>query len=319
MDVLINAFSGIFNIVLLIAVGIVLAKRGWFSESNTQLIVKLVTIVALPCMIIYSLVYLDSQELMHLATSGIVPFISITACALLGFLYIKFIHVRSGRKAIVASSFYVSNSVFIGVPVNIALFGTDSLPYVMIYYALNTSYFWLLAATTIAAEVEGDIGIKSFFNKQTFNKIMSPPLIGFLLGVVLAITGIKPPKSILQTMKYLGDMTTPLSMIFIGVSISSAKLSWRYLDRDMLISTLARFVLAPISLLTVASFIPVVNNIMLKVFFIQASMPAMAQVAIIAKSYGSDSEFAAMLTTVTTLVAMLMIPIYMWMFSIGLI
>lgn len=319
MDVLINAFSGIFNIVLLIAVGIVLAKKGWFSESNTQLIVKLVTIVSLPCMIIYSLVSLDSKELIHLATAGMAPLISVTICALLGFLYIKFVRVRTGRKAILASSFYVSNAVFIGIPVNIALFGTDSLPYVMIYYALNTSYFWLVAATTIAAEVEGNSSFAGLFSKKTFDKIMSPPLLGFLLGLLLAITGVKPPKAVLQTMKYLGDMTTPLSMIFIGVSISSAKFTWRFLDRDMLAAVLARFALAPLSLLAVAYFVPVANEMMLKVFFVQAAMPAMAQVAIMAKAYGADYEFAAMLTTVTTVVAMIMIPIYMWLLSLGMI
>lgn len=319
MDVLINAFTGIFNIVLLIAVGVVLAKRGWFSESNTQLVVNLVTIVALPCMIIYSLVSLDSQELLSLATYGVVPFFSVTFCALVGFLCVKFIGVGSGRKSIVASAFYVSNSVFIGIPVNIALFGTDSLPYVLIYYALNTSYFWLVAATSIGAEASGGAKLKNVFSRESLRKIVSPPLIGFLAGIALAILSIKPPTAILQTMKYLGDMTTPLSMIFIGISISRAKFTFKFLDRDMLIAVLARFVLAPLSLLFVAHFIPVPNSLMMKVFFVQASMPAMAQVAIIARAYGADSEFAAMLTTVTTLLAMLMIPLYMWLFSIGLI
>lgn len=319
MDVLISAFTGIFNIVLLIIVGVVLAKRGWFNESNTQLIVNLVTVVALPCMMIYSLVSLDSKELRSLATYGVVPFASVTFCALIGFLCTKFIGARSGRKAIVASSFYVSNSVFIGIPVNIALFGTDSLPYVLIYYALNTSYFWLVAATSIGAEAAGGTSLKNVFSKATLRKIVSPPLIGFLAGIVLAVLDIKPPTAILQTMKYLGDMTTPLSMIFIGVSISRDKFTLKFLDRDMLMAVLARFVLAPASLLVVAHFVPVANSLMMKVFFVQASMPAMAQVAIVAKSYGADSEFAAMLTTVTTLLAMLMIPLYMWLFSVGLI
>lgn len=319
MDVLLNAFTGIFNIVLLIVVGLVLAKRGWFSESNTQLIVDLVTVVALPCMMIYSLASLDSKELLSLATYGVVPFASVTFCALVGFLCVKFIGAGSGRKAIVASSFYVSNSVFIGIPVNIALFGTDSLPYVLIYYALNTSYFWLVAATSIGAEASGSTNLKTVLNRDTLRKIVSPPLIGFLVGVLLAVLNIKPPTTILQTMKYLGDMTTPLSMIFIGISISRTKFTLKFMDKDMLIAVLARFVLAPMSLLVVAYFIPVANSLMMKVFFVQASMPAMAQVAIVARSYGADSEFAAMLTTVTTLLAMIMIPLYMWLFSVGFI
>lgn len=319
MEVLLSAFTGIFNIVLLIIVGVVLARRGWFSDENTKLIVNLVTIVSLPCLMIYSLVSLDAQELFGLTTAGILPLISVTFCALLGWACVKFVGATAGRKAIVASSFYVSNSVFIGIPVNIALFGKDSLPYVMIYYALNTCYFWLVAATTIGAEASGGVSLRSVFSKETVRKIISPPLIGFLVGILLVVLNVKPPQAILQTMKYLGDMTTPLSMIFIGASISRAKFTVKLLDRDMLIAVLARFVLAPASLLVASNFIPAANSLTMKVFFVQASMPAMAQVAIVAKSYGADSDFAAMLTTVTTLLAMLMIPLYMWLFSIGLI
>lgn len=84
MEVLLSAFTGIFNIVLLIIVGVVLARRGWFSDENTKLIVNLVTIVSLPCLMIYSLVSLDAQELFGLTTAGILPLISVTFCALLG-------------------------------------------------------------------------------------------------------------------------------------------------------------------------------------------------------------------------------------------
>ena len=49
-----------------------------------------------------------------------------------------------------------------------------------------------------------------------------------------------------------------------------------------------------------------------KVFVIMAAMPAMTNTAIVAKSYGGDYKYAAMLTAVSTVLAVVVIPFYMW-------
>jgi len=50
---------------------------------------------------------------------------------------------------------------------------------------------------------------------------------------------------------------------------------------------------------------------MKKVFVIQAALPAMTQTTILAKVYEADAEYAAVLVTITTLFAIIAIPIYM--------
>jgi predicted permease len=50
---------------------------------------------------------------------------------------------------------------------------------------------------------------------------------------------------------------------------------------------------------------------MTKVFIIQAAMPVITQSAIIAKAYGADYEYATVMVTVTTIISIVFIPIYM--------
>lgn len=50
-----------------------------------------------------------------------------------------------------------------------------------------------------------------------------------------------------------------------------------------------------------------------KVFVIMAAMPAMTNTAIVAKGYGGDYKYAAMLTAVSTVLAVFAIPFYMWL------
>ena len=54
------------------------------------------------------------------------------------------------KKSVVVSlspCFFNSNTIFVGLPINQALFGDASIPYVLIYYMCNTTFFWTLELT----------------------------------------------------------------------------------------------------------------------------------------------------------------------------
>ena len=46
-------------------------------------------------------------------------------------------------------------------------------------------------------------------------------------------------------------------------------------------------------------------------FTMQATMPAMTQMAIVAKNYGADSAYAATLSFLTVLLGIVVVPLYM--------
>jgi predicted permease len=99
-------------------------------------------------------------------------------------------------------------------------------------------------------------------------------------------------------------------MLFIGVIIYSSNLRGIKFSKDMCALLIGRFIISPLAVLFVASFLPI-PDLMKKVFVIQSAMPAMTQTAILAKIYDADAEYAAVMTSVTTLAAMLAIPVYM--------
>ena len=112
--------------------------------------------------------------------------------------------------------------------------------------------------------------------------------------------------------KYLGSMTTPLSMLFIGIVMFGVKFSEIRLTKDLLVLLLGRFVISPLIVLVVASFFPI-PELMKKVFVIQSALPAMTQTTLMARLYGADTEYAAVLVSTTTIAALFAIPIYMIM------
>lgn len=307
--VIISAVESILSIALMIMIGYVLTARGWFDKNASKLITKLVCKLSLPALMLSSILSnFDRSKLWHLGIGLVAPFASIALCYLVGKGVAKIIKVEENRRGTFESMFFVSNTIFIGLPVNIALFGEKSIPYVFLYYIANTSFFWTIGAYGISKD--GDSRSESIFSIKTLRRIASPPFMGFLIGIILVIFGISLPGFVIDTCKYLGNITTPLAMIFIGITIHSVKIRNIKMDKDVFAVLIGRFIISPLIVFAIAYFMPL-PLLMKKVFIIQAAMPVMTNTAIIAKAYNADEKYAAVMIVTSTMASLLFIPLYM--------
>ncbi len=305
----VNALGSVLSIVIMITVGYLLTSKGWFDEKTSKVFSRLVCNVSLPCLMISDLMgNFDKDKLNSLGKGLIIPFSSIALCYLIAIIVSKIIKVDKDRIGTFRSMFFVSNSIFIGLPVNLALFGSKSIPYVLLYYIANTSFFWTIGAYGISAD--GQSKKSSIFSKETFKRIVSPPLMGFVVALIFITLNIKLPQFIMDTCKYFGNLTTPLSMLFIGITIYSVDTSEIKINIDMAAILFGRFLISPILIFVMAYYFPV-PELMKKVFVVQAAMPVMTNTAIVARSYGADHKYATIMTVVTTISSLVFIPIYM--------
>lgn len=309
--IIFSAAGSVFSIVIMICMGYILTWKRWFDESVSKLFSKLVCNVALPCLMISDLVgNFDREKLRSLSSGLIVPFASMAICYIAAILVSKIIKVRKNRRGTFNSMFFVSNSIFIGLPINMALFGESSVPYVLLYYIANTTFFWTIGAYGISKDGEGSE--RSMFSKETFSRLFTPPLMGFIVGLILILLNIQLPKFILDTCRYFGNLTTPLSMLFIGIIIYNADLKKIKFSLEMAAILAGRFIVSPL-LIYLASRCLNIPALMENVFVIQAAMPVMTNTSIVAKQYNADYEYAAVMTVVTTICSLVFIPIYMYL------
>lgn len=154
-----TGFDGIFTIVFVVGIGYVLSKKGWFDDKSSALIAKLVTTVSLPLYMISSLTKnFTAEKLVELAPDMLLPVCSMLLALIVGKIAAKLLHVRQGRRGVFVSNFFIANTMFIGLPVNLALFGDESIPSVMLYYMVNLTFFWTLGVQNIVADIEGKAG-----------------------------------------------------------------------------------------------------------------------------------------------------------------
>jgi malate permease and related proteins len=306
-----GAIESVFSVLLMIALGFAFAKMGWFEGKASALISRLVVSVALPAYMISNLMGgYDRARLVSMLPGLPVPFAVMATCYALGAGIAALLGLARGRRGTFASMFALSNTIFIGLPVNLMLFGEESLPYVLLYYIANTTLFWTAGVYGIARDgaILAGRPLPSLVSASGLKRILSPPLVAFLAAVAMIAVGVKLPRAIMDACKTLGGMTTPLSMLFIGIVIS--RVEWRKLriERDLVLVLAGRFLLSP-ALLVLAAYWTGLPLLMKQVFLAQASMPAMTQTPILAEAYGADSEYAGVATSLSTVLSLATIPL----------
>ena len=304
----VSSFSGVLIILVMVMVGYVLAKKGWFDEKTPSLIAKLVTQVALPCYMIYTIVgRFTAKEMLEMLPQLRFPAISMVILLAIAMAVAQLFMVDKKHQGLFVSMFFNSNTIFVGLPINQALFGDKSIPYVLVYYMCNTTFFWTIGTYLIQKDGRKEVTLDF---RGTLKKIFSPPLMGFIIGVILVLLNIKLPAFLLSDFQYLGNLTIPLSMIFIGISVANAGLSRLRFTQDNVLVLVGRFVVAPLLMMLIVKNAQM-PQLMKEVFIIQSAMPVMTNAPVVAKLYGADSDYAAIMVTESTILTMLVIPILM--------
>lgn len=301
-----SAVSIVLSIFLMIGLGMLLIRLGWLRDEHAELISRLVVSVGLPAMIISNLfTEFTRDKLLSSAVGILIPVVSILVTGLVATAAARAFGIPKARRGGFVCMVTFSNSVFIGVPVSLALFGPEAMPYALLYYIANTSIFWSLGYAMMRA----DAGLKG---KLDLKKLLPLPLTTFFACILLVLAGVKPPAFILDAAKYIGNLVTPLSMIFTGIvlmrMLQSGKVRWQ---KGYFLILVGRFVVAPGLLLLTARFFPSAPSLMRNALLIQAAMPVMSQTPIVAKACGGDEEYAAGGVALTALFSLLAIPAYM--------
>lgn len=314
IDVLLKSAEAVLTLFLIGFLGYALARKNWFGPESRMMIPRLVTIVALPPFLFTNILNVfDREQLVSLIYGSVVPALSIFFVFMVSLLFTRLLKVRKGRRGLFVVGCTSSNTMFIGVPVNITLFGPEALPYVLLYFFANTIFFWSVGNYSIS--LDGDREPEPLISLATAKRIVSPPLMGFGLGLLLVMMNVRPPAFFMSAAGYVGSLTTPLAIIFIGVTLAGISFRSLNLDRDVIAVLCGRFLLSPLAVITLTCLIDL-PPMMAKVFTIQSSLPIVTSAALMAAYYQADASFASVIVSLSTVLSIATIPFYMVVISL---
>ena len=316
--IFLKSLGSIFPIIVMISIGYILKKRHWFHHTFSENVSKLITNVALPCSIFYSVLkYLNMEALKEVSNRLIFTFASVIIGYVAAFLVIKLVKMREGRRGVFYNAVVNANTIFIGLPLNMALFGEAASKYYLMYYITNTVSIWTLGYMLLTSDpMENSGDAKGGFDLK---KLLSPPLIAFVIAFAVLLSGIRVITPIVETTKYLGSVVTPLALLYIGIVLADAGLHSIRFDLDTNLALLGRFVFSSvvmIVLLKIAGRFVKLDPLEIKTFVIQAAAPVFAALPILTNETKGDIGYSTNVVTTSTILFILVVPLLMSILNI---
>ena len=278
---------------LLIAVGVVLRRKGFLSEQGTKDLGAILLRIIIPCVIIKSYIVPRTPErIQALALSA--------GLALLGFLVaMALAYVVFGKRRRMenfAAAF--CNAGFIGIPLAQAAIGEEGVFYVAASVALLNLFQWTYGVY-IMADRRDAISAR--------NVVKNPVVIGIVIGVVLFFTAVPVPEIVTSTLGYIAGMNTPVAMILMGTYL--AQLSWReLLDRRAWGCVAMRLVVIPAVILLLFWLLPLGSADVAMAAFLAAATPVGANICVFAQQYGCDYKLSVVTVCQSTVVSIVTVP-----------
>ncbi|ADO81910.1 Auxin Efflux Carrier [Ilyobacter polytropus DSM 2926] len=295
--------SSVILVMLMVGTGCFLTKKEILGEESNKLFSQLVLKICLPALIIQGLTGRFTREGLIKSAQWLgLSFIIIIVLIIASKVIILSKHIK--RKALFQISFIFANTIFVGLPVNIALFGDESIPYIFLYYFASTTFFWTYGIYCVQGE--GNI-------REGLKKLLTPTTTAFFIGVILLLFKVPIPGFIATYMKYIGGMTTPLAMLYLGTSMYSLGIKSLKPDFESVIGLVSKFIIAPaivFIIIKIADGFLILPLLLKKVYFIQTTMPLMTNVAIVSGYYNKSPKEASKLVGLSTILVIVTIPFY---------
>ena len=300
-----NAVDAILTLFLVMIMGFGLKKWGIINRSADEFIVQLLTRAAIPClMLLNGYTQFTEEFLVTYYPAILAAFLSIMSSLILSQIIGRFSGIKESSQGVFSAMFAFSNTIFIGVPVVSGIFGDHAIPYLMLYYFMNTLLFWTVGVYLVG----GDQGVR-LLSWNSLRKVFNLAMVAFILGIVLMLNDVELPNPVTRSLGYLSVLVTPLASLYMGSII--ADLSFKKFPgfKPTILILLGRFLISPMltwGILTLFGF----SGLLVQVLVITAALPVMMQITVLAGYYGKDKQYTAFMVALTTLLAIVVLPLY---------
>lgn len=296
------------------------AAGSWVKVINEQVksaVSRLVFNISLPLLILTTLTRLElSRELISNGLWAVVfSVLSFVLMHLAGRATARVFGLPPRSAVVHELHTMFGNVVFLGFPLIAALYQQEeSLFYATVYYMVSSFLQWTYAVFRLKQQ-------KHVSFRDRFVNLLNPNTVAFVLGLFLFFMQWRFPLVIESPLRSIGAMTSPLALLYIGASLTGTRLK-NFLKRfDLYALSFNKLILIPLVLLMIINLVVRYTGVefgeMAKtIVVLEASMPCMSMIVIMARNYGADDESASENVFFTTLLSVVTLPLVYYLVTV---
>jgi len=304
-------FVLVLPLMLIIITGNLLRARGFYNESDIKTLTKTLYWVILPPLL-FRTTFVSGIDIRNNPKILLAVLISSFFTILFSWLVGKIcIHKNNPKRLAVSVLASIrSNTIYIGLPLSYLVMGDLGFNNAAMFIAI--SYVPRQLLSIYFAEI---ILMESFkhenFLKQLKRIIINPLILACLTGFLFSFFKINIINNISDNIiKILSNSATAIALISLGGTLKFFNMaSFFRILRDTWQECVFRFVVNPMIMWIVMYYLKIDIQILMIAVLITA-MPTSIDTFVLAKELGGDDKFAADIATLTTILSIVAIPIW---------
>lgn len=295
---------------ILLGLGYLLYKVKVIDSDFNKKLTRFVLDFTLPLMMLASMLDQPAErEYLPVAKMFGISIIIYMILPVLAFVIVKILRMPEKDQGMYMMMLTYGNVGFMGFPILDAIYGSTGVFYAtMLNIVFNVSAF-SAGVIMVNYKEEG-----SSTNKIQLKSIFSPCIIISLISIAIYFTGIVFPQDIVSACSAAGGLTSPLAMIIIGSTLATMDIKSVFDDWRIYLFTFVKQIALPIIMwLILRVFIK--DEMMLGICTILMMMPTANICVMLANRHNRNEKLAAKGIFVTTLFAMVSVPLLMFFIS----
>lgn len=191
------------------------------------------------------------------------------------------------------------NCGFIGIPLISSLFGREGVFYMTAYLTVFYLYFWTHGVIIMVGKTDV---------KSTVKNLLSPAIVGVVLGLVCFLLKIRLPETLVGAMDSVGSMNTPLAMLVAGATLGQSNI--RACFGRLRTYWIAGLKLILVPAVVLAMLLPLkLPGTVVVTQLVAAGCPIGACCTMFAIKYRNDGKYASEMFVTSTLLSAVTIPL----------
>lgn len=299
--------TSVFVLFALIFLGFFIGKKGIVRQECTPDLSNLILQVAMPVTVFCSIVdQQDSGMLASCAQMLAAAVIVHAASGLIGLLSVNLLPIPETEKGIWIYTCMFSNNGFMGLPLALSIYGGQGM-------------FLMALSNVVTNFLIFSVGVKLLTRNYPVNEsislrkmLLNNINIAVVAGFVFCLLHIPIPGVVQDLLSYVSDITSGLSMIVVGLSLSRLPFQAVFEDKKMFLLAGMRLVGLPLAAIAVLRLLPVqMDKTMASVLILTAALPASSAQSMITEQYGTNTAAAGRSVFITTLFSVVSVPLVM--------
>ncbi len=287
------AFTVTGPIILMLALGVVLTRRGMLTEGFIDAGVKLTFNIVLPSLLFITIAQTDFDKTANLALVLLGLAGTLAVFLLMEMLAAGTVN-RTQDRGVVVQGGYRSNMAIVGLAYCVNAYGDLGLAAASLYLGFVTILYNVLAVVTLSRAMDDRRSISNTLK----GIIKNPLIIGILAALPFAYLEIALPRLLLDTGQYFAQMALPLALLCTGGSLSLKAL--RMESRNAFVATGGKIFLSPL-ILTFAAYLMGFRGIELGIVFFMSAAPTASASYVMSRAMGGNAELAANIIGLSTI------------------